>query len=278
MLESIELELEALDSAHLSHLSPNHLINFFKEQLNDHLLINLVNDLDNLIHTIDTNNSFKILSLNDRDTSVTDSQNSSLSSSLSEDTLTSCKSLLAEISNKLCEIFRRYNSEINHIIGLFERQQAKHSRPSNTSCSRNTTPILFANRKDILEYQRAILVQKLSTKHYDLLNLLFRNVFDFYQKSCHFEDENTCGDESMNIGRVNKNQLIQNFESINTVIFELELFDHLCGDIVVGVVQNKIRLHIESTSTDNYQESFIRAFEHVSLGFRQQELRALHTA
>ncbi len=259
MLDSIELELEALDSAQLTHLSPGHLLNHFREELNDKLLINLVNDLDNLIHTIDTNNSFKILSLNDRDTSLTDSHDSSLSSSLSEATLTSCKSLLAEISNKLCEIFSRYNAEISQLIGLFERQQAKQS-PIGLSCSRSTCPVLFATRKDLLEYQRAILVQKLSTKHYDLLNLLFRNVFDFYQKSCHFEDEvSGSGDESMG-----RNQLIENFERINRVIFELELFDHLCGDIVVGVVQNKIRTHIESTSTDNYQESFIRAFEHVN--------------
>ena len=45
--------------------------------------------------------------------------------------------------------------------------------------------------------------------------------------------------------------------------FDLELFDHLCGDIVISVVQNKIRSHIENTSLDNYQESFIKSFEEV---------------
>ena len=147
-MDSIELELAALHSANLSHRTPGHLLNYFKEELNDKLLINLAKDLDNLIETIDTNNSFKILSLNDRhdhvantsarmsmsactsfqqDNSFNSSQNSSLSSSLSEATLTSCKFLLAEISSKLCEIFSRYNVEIKQLIGIFERQQAATS-------------------------------------------------------------------------------------------------------------------------------------------------------
>jgi hypothetical protein len=46
--------------------------------------------------------------------------------------------------------------------------------------------------------------------------------------------------------------------------FELHLFDHLCGDIIVEVVQNKIKGHIENTSLDNYQENFIISFEKVS--------------
>jgi anaphase-promoting complex subunit 2 len=41
----------------------------------------------------------------------------------------------------------------------------------------------------------------------------------------------------------------------------LEIFDHLCGDIVVEVVQNKIQSHIEMKSIDNYQISFINSFE-----------------
>lgn len=45
--------------------------------------------------------------------------------------------------------------------------------------------------------------------------------------------------------------------------FELTLFDHLCGDVVVEVVENKIRQHIENTSMDNYEESFIEPFENV---------------
>jgi hypothetical protein len=37
----------------------------------------------------------------------------------------------------------------------------------------------------------------------------------------------------------------------------------LCGDIVISVVQNKIRFYIENTSIDNYHESFIKSFEQV---------------
>lgn len=106
MSDPIELELEALVSANLTHLAPTYLFNYFKEELNDKILINLVNDLDNVIQTIDTNNSFKILSLNDNHQSQaahealacgTSSQNSSLSSSLSETTLDSCKLLLGKL-------------------------------------------------------------------------------------------------------------------------------------------------------------------------------------
>lgn len=39
------------------------------------------------------------------------------------------------------------------------------------------------------------------------------------------------------------------------------LFDHLCGDVVVGVVEQKIKIHIESTSMENYEESFIDSFK-----------------
>lgn len=39
----------------------------------------------------------------------------------------------------------------------------------------------------------------------------------------------------------------------------------MCGDIVISVVQNKIRFHIENTSIDNYHESFIKSFEQVNM-------------
>ena len=53
------------------------------------------------------------------------------------------------------------------------------------------------------------------------------------------------------------------FHSINRILFELQLFDHLCSDIIVEVVQNKIKEHIENMSLDNYQETFIHVFEQV---------------
>jgi hypothetical protein len=45
---------------------------------------------------------------------------------------------------------------------------------------------------------------------------------------------------------------------------ELKLFDCLCGDIIVDVVQNKIKEHIENVSLDNFSESFINSFEEVN--------------
>ena len=213
-MTSIELELEALNAVGLCQLAPSHLLNYFKEELTDRILASLVSDMDNLIQTIDANNSFKILSLNDHNNCATDnnnlndSHNSSLSSSLSETTLNSCKSLLADISNKLNQIFAKYNGELSQLIELFERQPK---------------PQMFASRQELLEYQRAILVQRLSTKHYDLLSLLFRNVFDYYQKSNQQVDED---DEELNetatdsephsLNREHgKDMLIENFEAIN---------------------------------------------------------------
>ena len=59
--------------------------------------------------------------------------------------------------------------------------------------------------------------------------------------------------------------------------FELELFDHLCGDTLVQVVENKIREHIESISLDNYEESFIKPFEAVSHSDNLAIASILHT-
>ena len=211
-MTSIELELEALNAAGLSQLAPSHLLNYFKEELTDRILASLVSDMDNLIQTIDANNSFKILSLNDHnngeDHNPNESHNSSLSSSLSETTLNSCKSLLADISNKLNQIFAKYNGELAHLIELFERQPK---------------PQMFASRLELLDYQRAILVQRLSTKHYDLLSLLFRNVFDYYQKSNQQQEddeielnETATDSEPHSLNREHgKDMLIENFEAIN---------------------------------------------------------------
>lgn len=187
---------------------------------------------------------------------------------------------LDEISNKLNEIFTKYNMEIKHLLSLFETQQLKQVTSLKVGLQQQQQQrsqiklVTFASRQELLEYQRAILVQKLSTKHYDLLNLLFRNVFDFYQRSCNFDEaDEDAADGTEEAFKLNKkNVLIENFEHINKTIFELDLFDHLCGDIVVGVVQNKIRLYIENTSMDNYQESFIKSFELVSRRKNQERL------
>jgi hypothetical protein len=188
MMESIELELHHLNSSNLSHLIPSYLFDYFKDELNDRILANLINELDSLIQTIEANNSFKILTLNDDTNSKLNlaagsyNPDSSVSSSISETVLTSCKSLLSDISNRLNEIFSKYSCDINLIIDLFEKQQHQQQN-AHIGIHFKPSLIKYSSRQDLVIYQRAILVQKLSTKHYDLFNLVFRNVFDYYQKS-----------------------------------------------------------------------------------------------
>ncbi len=121
-METIELELQQIASANLYHLIPSYLFDYFKDELNDRILVNLINDLDSLIQTIETNNSFKILSLNentdnenDNRDRVANSNEQPPSSSLNSEVvlLNSCKSLLSDISIRLNEIFTKYSSEIN---------------------------------------------------------------------------------------------------------------------------------------------------------------------
>ena len=64
-------------------------------------------------------------------------------------------------------------------------------------------------------------------------------------------------------GNCKCNRLTDLFHSVTKVLFELQLFDHLCGDIIVEVLQNKIKEHIEKTSVDNFEETFIESFEKV---------------
>jgi len=213
-MEIIELELQQIASANLYHLIPSYLFDYFKDELNDRILVNLINDLDSLIQTIETNNSFKILSLNEN----TDNENS-------------CKSLLSDISIRLNEIFTKYSSEINLIIDLFERQQYQQKRFN--------SKIYFSSRNDLVVYQRAILVQHLNTKHYELFNLVFRNVFDYYQNSINnnnaslsdqdetlVTDGMTEQDDKMNESglnsstnmKLNNQILLDNFDKINQIL------------------------------------------------------------
>jgi hypothetical protein len=238
-METIELELQQIASANLYHLIPSYLFDYFKDELNDRILVNLINDLDSLIQTIETNNSFKILSLNEntdnendnRDRVLTNEEPSSLNSEVI--LLNSCKSLLSDISIRLNEIFTKYSSEINLIIDLFERQQYQQKRFN--------SKIYFSSRNDLVVYQRAILVQHLSTKHYELFNLVFRNVFDYYQNSFNSNNNNaslldqdetlvtdgmTEQDDKMNESglnssanmKLNNQILLDNFDRINQIL------------------------------------------------------------
>ena len=237
-METIELELQQIASANLYHLIPSYLFDYFKDELNDRILVNLISDLDSLIQTIETNNSFKILSLNEntdnendnRDRVLTNEEPSSLNSEVI--LLNSCKSLLSDISIRLNEIFTKYSSEINLIIDLFERQQYQQKRFN--------SKIYFSSRNDLVVYQRAILVQHLNTKHYELFNLVFRNVFDYYQNSINnnnnaslsdqdetlVTDGMTEQDDKMNESglnssanmKLNNQILLDNFDRINQIL------------------------------------------------------------
>ncbi len=239
-METIELELQQIASANLYHLIPSYLFDYFKDELNDRILVNLINDLDSLIQTIETNNSFKILSLNentdnenDNRDRVANSNEQPPSSSLNSEVvlLNSCKSLLSDISIRLNEIFTKYSSEINLIIDLFERQQYQQKRFN--------SKIYFSSRNDLVVYQRAILVQHLNTKHYELFNLVFRNVFDYYQNSINnnnaslsdqdetlVTDGMTEQDDKMNESglnsstnmKLNNQILLDNFDKINQIL------------------------------------------------------------
>jgi len=239
-MEIIELELQQIASANLYHLIPSYLFDYFKDELNDRILVNLINDLDSLIQTIETNNSFKILSLNentdnenDNRDRVANSNEQPPSSSLNSEVvlLNSCKSLLSDISIRLNEIFTKYSSEINLIIDLFERQQYQQKRFN--------SKIYFSSRNDLVVYQRAILVQHLNTKHYELFNLVFRNVFDYYQNSINnnnaslsdqdetlVTDGMTEQDDKMNESglnsstnmKLNNQILLDNFDKINQIL------------------------------------------------------------
>jgi hypothetical protein len=207
MLDTIQQELDILETSSLSHLIPSHLFSYFKIELNDRILPSLILDLDNLLKTIDANNIFKQLSINDDQlnntgTNLNDSSASCNSSNVSEGNLTSSKSSIIEISSRLIEILSKFSNEIFAYVDIFEKQQLKY------------TKIQFMNEQELLVYQRAILVQKLTNKHYDLFNLLFRNVFDFYHK---FNKHNESSDNTEN-SFLTKQVLIEKFLKINQIL------------------------------------------------------------
>lgn len=154
-----------------------------------------------------------------------------------------------QIINGVEEIFKKYFESIKRFLNLIDSQSKASSQFYNQLLNLPTY-------EEISSYQRAILTQNLTPKHYDLLSIIFRTIFDIHnsvnnQQKDDFEDSNSSF----------SNHLTDKFHSINKYLFELNLFDHLCSDIIVEVVQNKIKDHIENTSIDNYQESFISVFE-----------------
>lgn len=240
MIESLKYELNCLNSANLLEIIPNHLYNVFKQDLNDRILPTLLNEFDHLIQTIDANNSFKILSLCEKNEKTTrresasgsvicadepNQTSSSISSHLSENMLNNCKTLAIEISTRICDIFTRYDQDLSNYFYLFEQQQVL--------LSKQNANIRLMTRNELLIYQRAIFIQKLNTKYFEMMNLLFQSVFDFYQKLFHKEqddddednetqdqeeDEETKVDQGEDVDDLHRHILIEKFHRINRIL------------------------------------------------------------
>jgi hypothetical protein len=211
----------------------------FKQDLNDRILPTLLNEFDHLIQTIDANNSFKILSLCEKNEKTSresgsgyvigpDESNqtsSSISSHLSENMLNNCKTLAIEISTRICDIFTRYDQDLSNYFFLFEQQQG--------FLSKQNANIKLMTRSELLIYQRAIFIQKLNTKYFEMMNLLFQSVFDFYQKLFHKEQddddtdneareheqyEETKVEQGEDVDDLHRHILIEKFHQINRIL------------------------------------------------------------
>lgn len=169
MIDTIESELQILENSNFPHLIPSHLLSCFKSDLNDRILPNFIGDIDSLLQTVDANHFFKILSF--KEATVNADLNVNDSSSNVSDNSFDGKSTFLEISTRLCEILSKYEHELNEYLHLFERHKLLHGMK-----------VQFQERDELLIYQRAVFIQKLSSKHYELFSLMFRRVFDFYQK------------------------------------------------------------------------------------------------
>lgn len=210
MLSTIDLELAELESVNLISFIPSFLLNYFKDDFNERLVQTLVNDLDHLIESIYANNSLKVLSLNDEQLITDESLNQSASSNTTDNfNLSSAtKSIGTEISARMLEIFSKYEQEICAHLARFDRLNKKYS----------TKPcVVFTDRQEIFVYQRAILMEKLTNKHFDLLNLVFKSVFDMYHKLNQNEDEEETIEDSNNTD-FNKPLLLENFSKFNHIL------------------------------------------------------------
>jgi hypothetical protein len=223
---SIDDELTLIESSPSLHpLIPQYLLDYFKKDYNESVLKTLLNELDHLIESVDTNNSFRILSINDdttlhnTTTTTTAANTSSLSSSQNNSSLilnNTCKTLLLDIVSRLLSIFQAYARQLTAHLTRFDAYTVKYN-------DNNSRKIKFATASEILLYQRAILVDRLSARHYNLLNLMFKNVFDNYQR---LEDEGEGDgdeeDEDDEKGNEDGNErdeaLIGKFHQINKIL------------------------------------------------------------
>lgn len=213
----IDEELSLIESIpSLQSLIPQYLSDYFKKDLNESILRNLLSELDHLIESIDANNSFRILSINEDEAtlshshannvnniSVASSANSSQSLLISA---TSCKTLLLDIATRLVALFDSYSRRIRSHFARFDVYSAKYA------------DLKFASQDELLIYQRAILVDRFSSKHYRLFNLLFKNVFDNFQRLSGGSGEADDEEEEEESLDACDQTLIQQFHQINRIL------------------------------------------------------------
>jgi hypothetical protein len=211
MFENIEYEINSLKLANLYNQIPIYLFNHYKNNLNYKILPNLLTELDNIINSIDTNNSLEILTLEDEFLRFKKKD------SFFYHELCESKQII-EVSSRLSTIFMKYYNEIFNYINFVENK-ASTLKVENLSNINN-----FLDQQELLTFQRAICVQKLKTHHYNLLTSLFQNVFDIYQnlkKDSLTNDEEQILEKKTNLDKsnnilLNKSILFENFQQINT--------------------------------------------------------------
>lgn len=215
---TIDEELILLEQANLDHVMAEYLFEHFKNDFNQRILKNLIQELDRLVESLDASNSFRILSISEQRNQRSDAAantSNSLSSSMCDQMFAhaSSKSLLNELAAHLMALFQEYNKNIFQHLTRFEHYSTrdKNAKTANPK---------FATKSELLIYQRSILIDKLSSTHYKLFNILFKNVFDTYQQMENNSDEND-NDESTEHANENlfrKNPLIENFHGINKIL------------------------------------------------------------
>lgn len=202
-------ELKLIESVSSLHsLIPQFLFDYFKRDFNQNILKNLIDQLDNLIESVDANNSFRVLTLND-DTinrSGTNANNlSTVSSSQSHSSsllINASKSILLDIAIRVDAFFQSYAGQINEHISLLQLESAKFIK------------LKFTEPTEILVYQRAILVERFTPRHYNLFNLLFKNVFDIYQRMS--SPNEYFGDNESESAY--ENSILEHFHQINRIL------------------------------------------------------------
>jgi hypothetical protein len=254
---SISVELASLHSAGLSRLVPAYLYEHYKDDFNERILVNLIGDLDHLIETVRASHSFQVLTLNERKrhksmypsnrlnsataasflpaTFFNDSNEEEQSGnddvdpdSMNGEKKSSDKStgsLLDEISERLCDIFERYHHELSNKLNLFDEQAAIVTSKQGGNIGG------IPDRAELLMYQRAILLKRLVSKHYELLVVFYRSVFDYFQKLSRQTnaEEDACEEKKKNeteseeqtsdpFGHYDANTLISKFHKLNWIL------------------------------------------------------------